>query len=186
MVVKVSFLIIIIFSLLLSSIFRRQLKENHFTSCLAMFVAMTKSTLIGIVIATWLPDIVFSTIIAMILSFFFLSMLFYQQSSKVFIESLSALFMGSMMGTMLSLMTAKYEIVSLLFFTSIYIISIITAAGLWNQEKYQNFFKAIPFKVVVVTALAVVLLVVSTLLETTSFNEIETESDANHEQHHHE
>lgn len=184
MVANVSFFIIIVLSLLLGSVFRKQLKESHLSSCLAMFVAMTKSTLIGMIVAIWIPDMVFSTIIAMLLSFLFVTMLTYQLSAKVFIESLSALFMGSMMGTMLSLMTTKFELVSILFFTVIYILSIITAAGLWNKEKYQTFIAAIPFKIVIVSAIAVVLLVVSTFIDSTSLNEIETENDINHEHHH--
>lgn len=186
MVVKASFFIIIMLSLLLSSVFRKQFKESHILNCLAMLVAMTKSTLIGLIIATWIPDIVFSTIIAMLLSFLFVSIVTYQLSMKIFIESLSALFMGSMMGTMLSLMTTKHELISILFFTFVYLISIITAVGFLNKEKYQNFFKAIPINVVIASAFAVVLLVASAFLDTMLFNDIEIESDIHHDQHNHE
>ncbi|MFP3919964.1 hypothetical protein U5N28_19350 [Lysinibacillus telephonicus] len=186
MVVKASFLIIIMLSLLLSSVFRKQFKESHILNCLAMLVAMTKSTLIGLIVAIWIPDIVFSTIIAMLLSIIFVSLVTYQLSIKVFVESLSALFMGSMMGTMLSLMTTKYELVCILFFTLLYIISTITAAALLNKEKYQKLLKAIPIKVVIISIFAVLLLVISTFLDTVLFNEIESESDINHDHHNHE
>lgn len=63
MVVKASFLIIIMLSLLLSSVFRKQFKESHILNCLAMLVAMTKSTLIGLIVAIWIPDIVFQRLL---------------------------------------------------------------------------------------------------------------------------
>lgn len=185
MVAIVSFINIVILTLILGSVFRGQIKESHLSSCLAMLVAMTKSTLIGIIIAVWVNDIVFATIISILVSFLFVSIMTYQLTAKVFIECFGSLLMGAMMGSMLSLMTTKYELISILFFTFVYIISCLMATGLWNKEKYQNFFKEIPSKVLVISALTAILLAVTTIVDTGLFssNEVETESENNH--HHH-
>ncbi|MEK9198704.1 hypothetical protein [Ureibacillus sp. FSL E2-3493] len=182
MIAFVSLISIVLFTLLLGSLFRGQHKENHLTSCLSMFVAMTKSTLIGILVALWIPDIVFSTIIAILLSFLFISIMTYQLATKIVLECLSALFMGSMMGTMLSLMTTENEIISLLFFTSLYLISCIISAGLWNKDHVQNFFKGIPTKVTITSLLIVILLAFTTVVDLLSLTTSEVERE--HHEHH--
>lgn len=183
MIAFVSLISIVLFTLLLGSVFRGQHKENHLTSCLSMLVAMTKSTLIGILVALWIPDIVFSTIIAILLSFLFISIMTYQLATKIVLECLSAIFMGSMMGTMLSLMTTENEIISILFFTALYLVSCIIAAGFLNKDHVQNFFKGIPTKVTITSLLIVILLAFTTVVDLLPFttNEVEREHHEHHE-----
>ncbi|MFC7688063.1 hypothetical protein [Ureibacillus sp. GCM10028918] len=172
-------------SFLTGSIFRKQLAESHISSCLAMFVAMTKSLLVGIVVAIWIPDMVLSTIISMILSFAFVVIMVYKLSSRVFIESLGALFMGAMMGAMFSLMTTNYELLGITFFTVIYILSCVMAIGLWNKEEYPNFIRAIPLKVLTTAALALFLLGASLVADAIFVSdEVDPETEEIHQHHH--
>jgi uncharacterized membrane protein YfcA len=180
-----SFIIVVLLSFITSSIFRKQLHESHISSCLAMFVAMTKSILVGIIVAIWIPDMVLSTIISIILSFIFVVIMIHKLSSKVFIESLGALLMGAMMGAMLSLMTTNYELLGLTFFTVIYILSSVTAIGLWNKDQYPNFFKAIPLKVTITVTLALLLLVASLISDVLSGSDKKTEIEEIEQKYHH-
>lgn len=151
-----------------------------------MFVTMTKSLLVGIILAMWIPDMVLSTILSIILSFVFVVIMIYKLSSKVFIESMGALLMGAMMGAMFSLMTTNYELLGITFFTVIYILSSVMAIGLWNKEQYPNFFKAIPLKVLTTATLALVVLCVSLVADATSVSdEIEIDTKEENDQHHH-
>lgn len=149
-----------------------------------MFVAMTKSTLIGILVALWIPDIVYSTIIALLVSFLFISIMTYQLATKIFLECLSALFMGSMMGTMLSLMTTDNEMISILFFTALYLISCIIAAGLWNKDNVQHFFKGFPKKVMFTSLFVVILLAFTTMYDLLPKSTNEVEPEPEHHEHH--
>lgn len=186
MLTIVSLVIIIIITVLTGGIFRNQFKENHIASCLVMLVTMTKSTLVGILIAIWLPNMVLSTILAIIVSCILICTMTYKLPLKIFVESLSMMLMGSMMGAMLSLMTSSYEILSIVFFTFIYILSVIIAAGLWNKDEQESFLRAIPKRISFVAATAVILLAVSSLYAAGSVggqvNKDKTE--INHHYHH--
>jgi len=183
LVAIVSFVSIIFLTVVLGSVFRVQPKENHLSSCLAMFVAMTKSTLIGILIGIWIADIVFATVISILVSFLLISILTYQLSIKVVLECLSALFMGAMMGTMLSLMTTNNQLLSIVFFTIIYLVSCIVAAGLWTRQTYNNFAKAIPSKVKLSFAIAILFLGITAYFDIISVTTNEEETEQHHHQH---
>ena len=163
MLTIVSLVIIIIITVLTGGIFRNQFKENHIASCLVMLVTMTKSTLVGILVGIWFSNMVLSTILAIIASFILICIMTYKLPIKIFVESLSMLLMGSMMGAMLSLMTSSYEILSIVFFTFIYILSVIIAAGLWNKDEQKSFLRAIPRRISFMATTAVILLIVSSL-----------------------
>ena len=178
--------IIVILTLLTGKVFRKQYKKNNIANCLAMLVVMTMSTTVGIIIATWLPDMVLSTIFSIIVSVALAIMLTYKLPIKILIECLSMLFMGAMMGAMLSLMTTNYEVLSIVFFTTVYIASTITAIGLWNKEDYPIFSKAVPVHFVGVVAIAVCVLVGSTIVvssDTNSKMNSETEVEQHHRHH---
>ena len=177
--------IIIIITVLTGGILRSQFKENHIASCLVMLVTMTKSTLVGILVAIWIPNMVLSTMAAIIASCLLISFMTYKLPIKIFVESMSMMFMGSMMGAMLSLMTSSYGTLSIVFFTVIYILSVIIAVGLWNKDEQQNFLRAIPKSLSFVATTAVIVLMVSSLYAASSvrgqINEEKTE--INHHQH---
>ena len=122
MLAIVSICIILIFTLLSGKVFRKEFKENQITSCLVMLVTMTKSTLVGILTALWIQDMVLSTIVSIVISFVLVAFITYKLPIRIFIESSSMLFMGAMMGAMLSLMSTSYGTLSIVFFTSIYIL----------------------------------------------------------------
>lgn len=183
LVAVVSFISIVLLTFILGSVFRVQSKENHLSSCLSMFVTMTKSTLVGILVALWIPDLVFATVISILISFLFVTIMTYQLSIKVILECLSALFMGAMMGTMLSLMTTNNQLLSIVFFTMIYLISCIIAAGLWNRQNYQNFTKGIPSKVKLSFALAILFLGVTTYFDLISVTTDVGETEQHQHQH---
>lgn len=182
-----SLIIVLVLSFFTGSVFRKRFKENHLSSCLAMFVTMTKSTLIGIVVAIWVPDMVLSTILAMVLSLLCIVMMTYKLSIKVFIESLGALFMGSMMGAMLSLMTTNYTSLGITFFTIIYILSCLAATGLWNKEQYPHFFKAIPLEIITIATFSILILVAALLqaapIVPANNHEIEKKIEVEHDHH---
>jgi len=183
MLAIVSTCIIIIFTLLSGSIFRKQFKANHLNSCLAMLVTMTKSTLVGILTAIWIPDMVLSTIVSIIISFGLVAFITYKLPIKIFVESLSMLFMGAMMGAMLSLMTTSYGSLSILFFTVIYILSVLIAVGLWDTKEHANLWSVIPKRLSLLATVAVLILVASSLI-----GSVETETnkaEMDHHQHHH-
>ena len=175
--------IIVILAFLTGRVFRKQYKKNNIANCLAMLVVMTMSTAIGIVIATWLPEMVLSTILSIIVSMALVVILTYKLPIKILIESITMLFMGAMMGAMLSLMTTSYAVLSIVFFTTLYIASTITAIALWNKEDYPVFKKAVPVHFIGVAAVAVCVLVGSTLLA--SFNtDSKMDSETKVENHH--
>ena len=176
--------IIVIVAFLTGQVFRKQYKKNNITNCLAMLVVMTMSTVIGIIIATWVPDMVLSTILSIIASAVLVMALTYKLPIKILIESVTMLFMGAMMGAMLSLMTTNYEVLSIVFFTIVYIASTITAIGLWNKEDYPVFRKAVPVHFIGVTAVAVCVLVGSTVLASFDTHS-KTHSETIVEDHHH-
>ncbi|MDN4493276.1 hypothetical protein [Ureibacillus aquaedulcis] len=144
---------------------------------------MTKSTLVGILVGMWITDMVFATVIAILISFLLVCIMTYQLSIKIVLESVSALFMGAMMGAMLSIMTTNNQLLSIVFFTIIYLVSCILAAGLWNRQTYHNFIKGIPSKVKLSIALAVLFLAVTAFIDLRSIanDEVKTEQH----QHHH-
>lgn len=177
--------IIIILVFLTGQAFRKQYKKNNIANCLAMLVVMTMSTTVGILVATWIPDMVLSTIISIIISVALAVILTYKLPVKILIESLTMLFMGAMMGAMLSLMTSNYAMLSVVFFTIIYIISTITAIGLWNKEEYPVFRKAVPFHVIGAATIAVVTLVGFTLFASFETNPNKDNETIVEQDHHH-
>lgn len=183
MVAIVSFIGILLLTFVLGSVFRKQSKDNHLSSCLSMLVTMTKSTLVGILVGVWISDIVFATVIALLISFLLVSIMTHQLSIKIVLESMSALIMGAMMGTMLSIMTSNNQLLSLVFFTILYLLSCLLAAGLWNRQHYQNFIKGIPSKVKISFAIVILFLGVTTYLDIISFAADGEETEQN--QHHH-
>lgn len=178
MIEILSLSIVIILTIITGFTFRQQYKHNHLSSCLAMFVTMTMSTLVGILVATWVVDMVLATIISILGSLVLIIALTYKLPAKIFIESLGALFMGAMMGAMLSLMTTNYAVLSIVFFTAFYIGSVILAIGLWNKEEYPIFRKAIPSLVTVTATLALVVLGISAV--TLEMNDQEVEQPTHH------
>lgn len=185
MVAIVSFISIVLLTFVLSSVFRQQSKEDHLSSCLSMFVTMTKSTLVGILVGIWISDIVFATVIAIIASFLLVSIMTYQLSVSVILESVSALFMGAMMGAMLSIMTTNNQLLSIVFFTVIYLVSCILAAGLWNRQTYHHFIKGIPSKVKVSFAIAILCLAVTAYMDIMALVGDEVEVEQHQREHHH-
>ena len=176
--------IIVMLTFLTGRVFRKQYKKNNIANCLAMLVVMTMSTTIGIVIATWVPEMVLSTILSIIVSMALVVILTYKLPINILIESITMLFMGAMMGAMLSLMTTNYEVLSIVFFTTLYIASTIAAIALWNKEDYPVFRKAVPVHFISVAVVAVCVLVGSTVL--TSFNaNSKMHSETKVENHHH-
>ncbi|QCR31261.1 hypothetical protein [Lysinibacillus sp. SGAir0095] len=180
MLAIVSICIVLVFTIISGTLFRKQFKANHISSCLAMFVTMTKSTLVGILTAIWIPDMVLSTIVSITISFGLITFMTYKLSIKIFVESLSMLFMGAMMGVMLSLMTTSYGTLSIMFFTVIYMISVIVAVGLWEMKEHATIWNAIPKKLSLIATAAVIALAASTLV-----GSFETESNEVEVEHHH-
>lgn len=183
LVAIVSFISIVLLTFVLGTVFRVQSKENHLSSCLSMLVTMTKSTLVGILIGIWITDIVFATVISILISFLFISIMTYQLSIKVVLECLSALFMGAMMGTMLSIMTTNNQLLSIVFFTIIYLLSCILAAGLWNRQTYQKFITGIPSKVKLSFAIVILFLGVTAYFDLISISTDGEETEQHHHQH---
>ena len=183
LVAIVSSISIVLLTFVLGSVFKRQSQDNHLFSCLSMFVTMTKSTLIGILVGIWISDIVFATVIAILISFLLVSIMTHQLSLKIVLESFGSLFMGAMMGTMLSIMTTNNQLLSIIFFTILYLLSCLVAAGLWNSKTYTNFIKAIPSKVKVSFALIILFLGVTAYLDIISFSVNGEETEQHH--HHH-
>ncbi len=181
--VIVSIFIVLVFTALSGTRFRSQYKADHITSCLAMLVTMTKSTLVGILTALWIPDMVLSTIVSIIISFGLIAFMTYKLPIKIFVESLSMLFMGAMMGAMLSLMTTSYGTLSIVFFTVIYILSVLLAVGLWDKKEHANIWSAIPKQLSLIATVAVIVLVASSLIG--SFETKTQDADMEMEHHHH-
>ena len=126
---------------------------------------------------------VLSTIISIIVSMILAIVLTYKLPTKILVESLTMLFMGAMMGAMLSLMTTNYAVLSVVFFTTVYIVSTVTAIGLWNKEDYPVFRKAVPYYYIGAATVAVCVIVGSTIL--TSFDTNSKSKSETVEEHHH-
>lgn len=183
MLAIVSIFVVLLFTILSGRLFRKNSSVHHISNCLAMLVTMTKSTLVGILTALWIQDMVLSTIVSIIISFGLISFMTYKMPIKIIIESLSMLFMGGMMGAMLSLMTTSFGNLSILFFTVIYILSVLVAAGLWDGKEHANVWSAIPKRLSLIATAAVFIMVASSLI-----GEIENESNEAEnemERHHH-
>lgn len=181
MLAIVSIFVVLLFTILSGRLFRKNSSVNHISNCLAMLVTMTKSTLVGILTALWIQDMVLSTIVSIIISFGLISFMTYKLPIKIIIESLSMLFMGGMMGAMLSLMTTSFGNLSIVFFTLIYILSVLIAAGLWDGKEHVNVWSAIPKRLSLIATVAVFIMVASSLI-----GEIENESnEAEIEMEHH-
>ena len=181
MIEVVSFVVVIVLSILSGFTFRKQYKKNALTKCLMMIVSMTMSIVIGIVIATWIPDMVLSTIIAILISAVLALCLTYKLPVYILFESFGALLMGGMMGAMLSLMTTNYAALSCVFFTVLYIVSTMVAIGFWNKEDYPLFKTAIPASIYGVATVAVLLLIGSSV---GGINDADS-NDTHHEEHQH-
>ena len=183
MLAIVSICIILIFTLLSGKVFRKQFKENRITSCLAMLVTMTKSTLVGIITALWIQDMVLSTIVSIVISLMLVAFITYKLPIRIFVESLSMLFMGAMMGAMLSLMSTSYGTLSILFFTVIYIFSVVLAVGFWDKKEHADIWSAIPKGLSLIAAAAVILLAATSFIGPIETKTIEVEMDMEHHQH---
>ena len=181
----ISFGIIIILVFLAGHALRKQYKHNSLTSCLSMLVVMTMSTTIGILIAHWLPDMVLATIISIIVSLVLGLILLYKLPLKIFIENLSMLFMGAMMGAMFELMTTKFSTLSILFFMTLFIGSVIVTIGFWNRSEYPVFRKAVPLNVFVFSVFSIFTIGLFSVL-TIDSNVIEEDElkDAMHQHNH--
>jgi len=92
--------------------------------------------------------------------------------------------MGAMMGAMLSIMTTNNQTLSIVFFTILYLISCILAAGLWNRQTYQNFIKGIPSKVKISFAIIILFLGVTAFMEYMALTADEVETEQQHQHHH--
>ena len=183
MLASVSICIILIFTLLSGTVFRKQFKENQITSCLAMLVTMTKSTLVGILTALWIQDMVLSTIISIVISFVLVAFITYKLPIRIFVESLSMLFMGAMMGAMLSLMSTSYGTLSIVFFTIIYILSVVLAVGLWDKKEHADIWSTIPKGLSLIAAIAVIVLAATSFIGSIEPEANEVEAEMEH--HHH-
>jgi hypothetical protein len=176
--------IIIVLVFLAGDAFRKQYKQNNLTSCLGMLVVMTMSTTMGILIAHWLSDIVIATIISIIGSLILSFILMYKLPLKILIENGSTLFMGAMMGVMFELMTTKFYTLSLLFFMTLFIGSVIVAIGFWNRFEYPEFRKAVPLNVIIFSGLSIFTIGLFSVL-TIDFHQVDEEKrmDAIHQHH---
>ncbi|MFJ8262007.1 hypothetical protein ACIQ4I_08650 [Rummeliibacillus sp. NPDC094406] len=159
------FLIIILLTFVTGNVLRKQYKKNTSISCLSMAIAMTKSTLIGILMTTWIHDLVLSTILSIIISILLIIILTYSLPVRIVTEALSSAFMGGMMGAMLGVMINQYMMICILFFMVLYLLSTVVAIVLWNKEEYPTFSKAIPKRILVFLALSVIMLGVSVLVD---------------------
>lgn len=183
MVEVISFLTVVVLSILSGVTFRKQYKQNALTKCLMMLVSMAMSIVVGIVVAVWLPNMVLSTIVAIIVSAVLAFAMTYKLPLYMLLESCGALLMGAMMGAMLSLMTTDYAVLSCVFFTVIYVASVLVAVGFWNREDFPQFTRAIPKTIYSVTTITIVLLggvSAATLLDDDSVPAVEQ-----HEHEHH-
>lgn len=183
MLAIVSIIVVLVFTFLSGILFRKQYNTNHISNCLAMLVTMTKSTLVGILTALWIRDMVLSTIVSIFISFGLIVFMTYKLPIKIFIESLSMLIMGAMMGAMLSLMTTSYETLSIIFFTVIYILSVLLAVGLWDKKEHVNIWSAIPKRLSLLASAAVIALVATSLFGTFAAETNEVEIKMEHHQH---
>lgn len=182
MLAYISLGILIIFTILSGLFFGKHFQEHELTKCLIMFVAMTQSTLMGILVALWESDIVFATIISIVISFILLFTMTYKLSSKLILDSLSMTFMGAMMGTMLGLMTTNYEQISITFFTMLYIISVLLAAGMWKKSE-KNIIEAIPRGFSFLATSALIILATVLFVGMIDDNSHEVESEVHSHQH---
>ena len=180
MVAFASAVIICIIVLLAGPVFRKQYKQNPATKCLMMLVNMTLSLIVGILVATWLPNMVLSTIVAIFVSLALTVYLTYKLPFVLFIESAGALLMGAMMGAMLSIMTTSYANVSIIFFTVIFIVSTYVAIGFWNKEQYPVFSKAIPPSIHGMAIVAIICLAMTSFAAPTLDGEPAEESHHTH------
>ena len=160
MIEILSLIIIVFVTFLTGQAFRTQFKENTLATCLAMLVVMLMSTSMGILSAMWIQNMVLATLLAIGGSTLLVIILLYKLPLKFFIESSSALLMGAMMGAMLILMATGYELVAIIFFTGLYVVSAVIAIGFWNLEEYPHFAKAIPISVIGVATIGLSMLII--------------------------
>ncbi|HWI48038.1 MAG TPA: hypothetical protein VNU45_07420 [Rummeliibacillus sp.] len=184
MLEEACFLIIILLTFATGNVLRKQYKKNTSISCLSMAIAMTKSTLIGILMTTWIHDLVLSTILSIIISILLIIILTYSLPLRIVTEALSSAFMGGMMGAMLGVMINQYMMICILFFMVLYLLCTVAAIALWNKEEYPTFSKAIPKKILMTLAISVIMLGVSILVDYAKSPEIE-QMDMKMEMHHH-
>lgn len=180
MLAIVSICIIAFFTIFSGTVFRRNFKANHITSCLAMLVSMTKSTIVGILTAIWIPDMVLSSILSIFVSLILIIFMTYKLPIKIFVESLSMLFMGAMMGAMFSLMTTSYGSLSIMFFTFIYILSVLLAVGLWDKKEPVNIWSTIPKRLSLIATVAIIILVTTSQIEPLETKKNESEMEIEH------
>ena len=175
---------IIVLTLVTGNVLRKQYKKDTSISCLSMVIAMTKSTLVGILMTTWIHDLVLSTIVSITFSILLTIILTYSLPLRIVIDALASAFMGGMMGAMLGIMINQYMVICILFFMVLYLVCTVAAIALWNKEEYPTFSKAIPKKILMTLAISVIILGVSVLVDNTKSPEIE-QMDMKMEMHHH-
>ena len=174
--------IVVLLTIVTGNTFRKRCVNNQNTTCLAMLVVMTQSTIVGILVAHFLPDMVLSTIIAITISFLLTCYLTYGLPIRTFIESLGALLMGAMMGAMLNLMTTSYLNISFIFFTSIFILSTIFAIGFLLKDEDSSLKYTIPKHVMLSAIISVLFLVFGSI---STFFSSPTEHPEQEIHHHH-
>lgn len=161
MIAILSLISIVFLAFLTGDTFRKQYKANTLTTCLSMLVVMLLSLTVGMLCALWVPNMVLATVLAVVVSVALVTVILYKLPIKFFIEAFSTLLMGAMMGTMLIGMATGYELIAVVFFTVLYIISTVVAIGLWNLEEYPRFSKAIPISVIGVATVTLTMLIIS-------------------------
>lgn len=174
---------IIIMTIVTGNVLRKQYKKNASVSCLPMAIAMTSSTLIGILITTWISDMVLSTISAVMVSILLIIFLTYSLPTRMVTEALSSAFMGGMMGAMLGIMIQQYMIVCIIFFMILYLFSTVTAIAFWNKEEYPTIAKAIPKKIIVTLAISTMLIGASAFVD--NIQELDLNKEKMHMHHNH-
>ncbi|OCS84714.1 hypothetical protein [Caryophanon tenue] len=144
MLIIVCSIIISSFSVLTGHLFRTHCKTHTNTSCFAMLIVMTMSTVVGMITAHYIPDMVLSTIIAICVAGILTAALTFGLSARTIAESAGALLMGAMMGAMLHFMTTSYEALSFLFFTVLFIAACVGALASLQKQQQQSIFQTLP------------------------------------------
>jgi len=120
-------------------------QKKHFVNaaigkCLSMALGMVSSTMIGILVAFFLPgDLAYSTVLSILISAMFAFIVGRFFGITGIIESLSASFMGAMMGAMLGDMTPdNRQVFTIIAMDIIYIISVLSLMLLVNRHEVKE------------------------------------------------
>lgn len=100
--------------------------QASITKCISMFLGMTSSLTIGLIIVAWLPNMLaFSTIIAILLSIGTAILVGGRFGLGGILEALASSLMGAMMGTMLGAMLSSQELTMMIAIMAVvYLISV--------------------------------------------------------------